>query len=146
MTNWLISQNIKYHILIHTSLNLINGCLPGGQERLSILLKTVFPLVLMLQMAEELDTPELNSTTGISSTANDHSELLFFPNPVRFGFSVKGVGTIESIQVFDLNGKSVESKVNIPTAFVDISKLPQGIYFVHVITKNKTYVGKIIKE
>ncbi|GEM_PF-1683900 len=86
------------------------------------------------------------STTGISSTANDHSELLFFPNPVRFGFSVKGVGTIESIQVFDLNGKSVESKVNIPTAFVDISKLPQGIYFVHVITKNKTYVGKIIKE
>lgn len=86
------------------------------------------------------------STVGIISRAIKNSELLFFPNPARIEFSVKGIPNIESIQVFDLNGKLLDIKGKTPNQIYDISKFPKGIYFVHVITKSRTYVGKLIKE
>lgn len=86
------------------------------------------------------------STVGIISNANGNSKPLFFPNPARFGFYIKGVMDIESVQLFDLKGNLLVNKNNAPTELVDISKFPQGIYFVHVITRSQTYVGKIIKE
>ncbi len=86
------------------------------------------------------------STVGIISRAINNSELLFFPNPVRSEFSVKGVPNIESIKLYALDGKLLESKGNPDNQHFDISKYPQGIYFVHVITKSQTYIGKIIKE
>jgi hypothetical protein len=85
-------------------------------------------------------------TVGVFNNMEDRSEPLFFPNPTSTGFSVKGVVNIESIRIFDMNGKLVKTKASTSPELFDISDFPQGIYFVHVITKNRTFVGKIIKE
>ena len=51
------------------------------------------------------------------------------------------------ISIFDVFGKQYHSStLSDPTAFIDISNLPQGIYFLSFSKQNKVHVSKFIKE
>ena len=85
--------------------------------------------------------------TGIINQTIDNSQLSVFPNPTNSSFVIKGVENIERVDIIDINGKILLSKVNKDAiGTIDISILSNGIYFVRAFSTNKSYNEKIIKN
>ena len=83
---------------------------------------------------------------GIESPDNE-SNKLFFPNPTGSSFKVIGLDDVESINIFDMNGKLVQTVIpNHSTMIVDILGLTNGDYLVRIVSKNKVSVAKIVKK
>ena len=80
---------------------------------------------------------------------NPKSELKIYPNPTNGIFTIENK-SIDSITIFDINGKVVEQINNIDknttTINIDISKQEKGIYFVKANIASKNIIGKIIKK
>jgi len=70
------------------------------------------------------------------------SEVVLYPNPVVDVLNVKAE-SLESVQVIDLNGKSI---FNTQENTIDFSGVSSGIYEVIVKTKAKVSIQKIIKQ
>ena len=68
-----------------------------------------------------------------------------YPNPAHDFVTVEthGRASLQGIEIYDITGhcvlKSSESKI-------DINALPEGIYFITVVTENQKFVEKIIKK
>lgn len=85
-----------------------------------------------------------------SNLVNAESEhtVNIFPNPNNGHFSITTTGTKNlSIQILDALGKTVYNKIrqgqNIE---LDLSDLPNGIYFIKLINGNSIYYDKIVKQ
>ncbi|MGK0379204.1 S8 family serine peptidase [Patiriisocius sp. Uisw_017] len=90
----------------------------------------------------------LTSSNSVLSVTNNLIEnLVMYPNPANSKLYINASETIESIRVYTVQGKTVKdihvaSKNNV----VDIQNLGTGIYFVKVVSKNKTEVIRLLKE
>lgn len=87
------------------------------------------------------------STSGIESIANVQS-FQVYPNPASSQVTVSVNENIQSVQIFDLQGRMVNqvSNVNAMETNVNIENLSQGIYNVVVTSNNGTvYQSKMIK-
>jgi hypothetical protein len=86
--------------------------------------------------------------SGIETIAN--GELLIYPNPTKGELRVKSEELrVKSVAIFDITGKCHLSHVtghNNAEIVIDISHLPQGIYFVKIATAKGEVVRKVIKE
>jgi len=82
-----------------------------------------------------------NNSSGISE-ANDVA-LKFFPNPVDDILYVNQ--TPVDVTILNINGQKVFSKKNIHKK-IDVSNLPNGIYFIKSMVNNKVFIQKIIKQ
>ena len=71
--------------------------------------------------------------------------IAVYPNPAHDFVTVEthGRASLQGIEIYDITGhcvlKSSESKI-------DINALPEGIYFITVVTENQKFVEKIIKK
>ncbi len=75
------------------------------------------------------------------------STLSLYPNPSSFFISVKASQEIESLQVFDINGKMIDSYVtNNMELSLDVTKYKSGIYFVVAKTTESVLSERFIKE
>jgi hypothetical protein len=82
------------------------------------------------------------STTGVE----DLSDVTFsvFPNPISDFLNISTSDNIESVKVFDMNGRlALSNTYNTSNASLDIRTLEKGIYTI-MINDNK--MQKIIKE
>jgi len=89
------------------------------------------------------------STVGITELANEQVKV--YPNPITKELNVdNGQLMIKNIEIYDVNGKKqkvenikqkAEGKIEI-----DISHLPDGIYFVKMDTESGEVVRKIVKS
>jgi hypothetical protein len=61
------------------------------------------------------------------------SKFNIYPNPTSDILKISGDGTIELLQIFDVNGKSLISQRNANS--VDVSSLPKGTYFMKLNNK-----------
>jgi Secretion system C-terminal sorting domain len=68
-----------------------------------------------------------------------------YPNPVSNDLFISSEITIESISVFSISGKKVMEQKNIDNS-IDVSALPQGMYFLELISENGKAVQKFIKQ
>lgn len=86
-------------------------------------------------------TPTKTSSAFETGIDMDYS---VFPSPTAGNIEISGED-IQSIEITDLNGKLVcretENRIN-----VNLTGQPNGIYFVHLITPEKTIVKRIIKQ
>jgi len=75
------------------------------------------------------------------------SSLVFYPNPSKDFINVQteNDNQIESIQIFDLNGRLVNDKTDFNTNKIDISKLNQGSYLLKAKVDGTVISKKIIK-
>ena len=84
-----------------------------------------------------------------SSTKNILAEQIeFFPNPMTKGFlQIKNEShQIDRIEIFDAQGKKVFEENKKQYIYnIDFSKIPKGIYFVKVFSKNSFLTKKIIR-
>ncbi len=67
-----------------------------------------------------------------------------YPNPATHTFSIINIGKGATVEVYSLTGQLL-LKSN-KTQNIDISKLPAGIYHVHVFSNGKRSVAKLVKE
>ncbi len=76
----------------------------------------------------------------------DDLELEYFPNPTADGLQIKTIMPIESLKVFDINGKECILIENIQNdSYIDLNTINSGIYFLHIQIENQIKVVKITK-
>ena len=84
-----------------------------------------------------------NNPNGISLTDIEVSKFKIYPNPVNNTLFIDGKG-YDKAQIYDIIGREVLVS---DKKEIDISDLPNGIYNVRILTKDKTLsTHKIIKE
>jgi hypothetical protein len=86
-----------------------------------------------------------NKPLGVEDTDLTTSRFEYYPNPVKdilyFGESV------ETVEVYDLNGRKVLNREGNTINSIDLSALPQSAYIIKVSTTNKQqHKFKIIKK
>jgi len=86
-----------------------------------------------------------NSTTAVTTVAEQENVTLkIFPNPTQNIITIASAENIEVINIYNFLGQSVIS--NIKSSKIDLTALPDGIYFVKVKTSKNEYTHKIIKK
>jgi len=86
--------------------------------------------------------------TALAINEIKETEFTIYPNPANETVTITAENITE-IAVSNLLGEIVQSfkyKVQSNTATIDINKLPQGIYLLHVQTTDGWQVGKVVKE
>jgi len=98
-----------------------------------------FPLSLYFQ-------GKTNETIGIKETTTSNPEqIVLFPNPVNYTFSIKTSETVKTVTVHSITGQQIIRKND--TLTVNISSLPSGFYIVHVeLVNGQKSVHKMIKQ
>lgn len=88
-------------------------------------------------------------TANINSSSISNS-FTIYPNPVNNILNVKFSSPEKyEIQISDVNGKLIIKKNMLPTASLSqlsVSELPQGVYFIKMISSLKTFSKKFIKQ
>jgi len=84
----------------------------------------------------------------LNVTGNENDVMLkVYPTPVKDKLSFESSGTIKIIELFDFQGRLIR-KINVDSENynLNMSSYPKGIYMLHVITRDKSFVKKVIKE
>ncbi|MDN3676821.1 T9SS type A sorting domain-containing protein [Flavobacterium paronense] len=86
-------------------------------------------------------------TNTLSNNENSISKLKIYPNPTDSIWNITHTTTIDSVQVFDVMGKAIQSfSPNASQFELDGSALSQGVYFVNIKSGTDFVVQKIIKN
>ena len=87
-----------------------------------------------------------NTITSVSETEKN-TNLKFYPTPVKDNLSIEYSGTIKSVELLDIQGKSIRKiDINSGNYKLDMSSCLQGIYLIRVITPDGNFIQKIIKN
>ena len=85
------------------------------------------------------------STTTNAQIMNKPLNCKIYPNPFSETIRIDCASRIESIQIFNVEGRLVYNQSN-PSAELNLSAIPQGIYILRVISGAKLLIQKIIKN
>ena len=78
---------------------------------------------------------------------NQNSELILYPNPATSYMHIKNLQSEASIDVFDLEGKSLMHLDHIGSDnIINIQQLPAGIYTIAILNLDKNYHLKFVKQ
>lgn len=84
-------------------------------------------------------------TTTLAVNEFDQTKITIYPNPATEFINITGLENIKSGKVISVDGKIVSTFAN--TGKIDISKLPNGVYFVEIQTdRSKINRIKFIKK
>ncbi|MES2544124.1 MAG: T9SS type A sorting domain-containing protein [Bacteroidota bacterium] len=91
------------------------------------------------------------ANTAFQTLGNNHyaidQTVSVYPNPSKGTVSVKANGIIKSVQLFDIQGRILETKmINEQQLNMDISNYSNGVYFLKVTTDAGIKTEKLIKE
>jgi len=100
------------------------------------------------------DATGVNCFQAVTATCSNLAEASFetntlqaFPNPVTSVLNITNASPIEKVQVFNTLGQQVRNeKYHAKAIQVDMSALKSGIYFVKMISDNRTKIIKVIKN
>nr|WP_294934815.1 T9SS type A sorting domain-containing protein [uncultured Flavobacterium sp.] len=85
-------------------------------------------------------------TTVLGVDAFEQSKIAFYPNPASSVFSIQSDAEIQSVRIYDTTGKQLIVFKN-RKELLDISGLPNGIYFVEIENSDNTVlIEKLIKK
>jgi hypothetical protein len=86
-----------------------------------------------------------NATNVISNPDGSSSAIRIYPNPSSGIFSVAGLPLNSCVEVFNVLGEKVFLYEADDTFLkVDLSDVPNGIYFVKIDNGTKSYLRKIV--
>ncbi|KGO85622.1 hypothetical protein Q765_15545 [Flavobacterium rivuli WB 3.3-2 = DSM 21788] len=96
-----------------------------------------------------LATNNASTVFALLSTGNfaKDASVQVYPNPAKNTVTVKADGNIQSLQLYDIQGRLLQTTVvNDTLQLLDLSSRTSGMYFVKVTTEKGVSVEKIIKE
>jgi hypothetical protein len=73
-------------------------------------------------------------------------EINLYPNPTNEVINFRTNSVIKSIKVFNLIGTEQEVNIKLKAQTIDISGLPAGLYFVHLIDDRHSFIVKNIMK
>jgi len=83
---------------------------------------------------------------GVNENVIDNS-VFIYPNPTSDKVSVKSNNTIKSIQLFDVQGRLLFTRIAAElTENIDLSSKATGVYFMKIITTQGIKIEKILKK
>jgi hypothetical protein len=92
----------------------------------------------------------LDSLIAPSLALNDKTvpQIQIFPNPTQDLITVQSREQGDySMEIISLNGKVMtKMEYNERTVQVDLSSIPSGIYMIRVISGEKVYMGRVVKD
>jgi Leucine-rich repeat (LRR) protein len=131
----------------------------GGHGHILLKLKTQNTLVTGDEVANRgdiffdynapIDTGLANTVfqTLSNSVFEIDNSVAVYPNPTTTQVNIKSETTIQTIQVYDVQGRILQSKLsNKKQTTIDLSQKENGIYFFKINTVKGSKVEKIIKE
>ena len=74
------------------------------------------------------------------------SDIKIYPNPVKTGFCVNGLGELSTIILSDINGRIWFSKEVVNNEFISVDALPCGIYLLRISTYEESVIMKLVKQ
>ncbi len=81
------------------------------------------------------------------SDLDSKPQIQIYPNPVKDVLNLKSNSKIEKIELFDANGKKVQSgKPNTNDAEINMNHLPAGIYIIQTTVDGKVDSQKVVKK
>ena len=98
--------------------------------------------------ADAVVTVEFELLLGVGiETINLADAVQIFPNPVRNELNIATDNnlTITGTAIFNVSGQMIQSVAN-PGHQIDVSSLPQGIYFIRIETDQGTVTKHFVKE
>lgn len=76
-----------------------------------------------------------------------NDEFRIYPNPAKEILTIKTLGRdIDDIKIFSINGVLVKHIQDVKGTNIDVSQFASAIYFVRIISGDKTVIRKFIKE
>ncbi|MCW0481590.1 LamG-like jellyroll fold domain-containing protein [Gaoshiqia sediminis] len=97
-------------------------------------------------MTEGLTESYGGQETDVHSLKYQPDFNLFYPNPAvnSIEFTTKAMELEGQFQLFDLNGRTVTSLQPVQDGRIDLDDLASGIYFMRIVSENKTYSDRLI--
>jgi hypothetical protein len=91
-------------------------------------------------------TASTNTIVSVSETENG-IKFRLYPAPVRDRLTIESSGTISIVELYDYQGRQIR-KINIDSGnyILDMSSLSPGIYMIRVLTHDRDFIRKIIKQ
>jgi photosystem II stability/assembly factor-like uncharacterized protein len=89
------------------------------------------------------------SITGLASEISNEAQIKFYPNPASDKVYFESSQDVSKVRLADINGKSFNPTFQISSGKcrIDISALPQGIYFIELYDNRSALLGsgKVLK-
>ncbi|WP_460218877.1 T9SS type A sorting domain-containing protein [Psychroserpens sp. MEBiC05023] len=85
------------------------------------------------------------NTSTLSTEDYSVSKIEIYPNPATDSFEIKSLETIDSVAIYDIQGKLIKT-FKTPLANYNIESLKTGIYFVKIKSNHKVISKKLLKE
>jgi len=94
-----------------------------------------------------IDTIAINFRDPIYSNTENNLEgkARVFPNPASETITISSTKEIQSVEIYDVNGRLVLSQKDLSSK-IDISNLDTGLYFVEIMIDDKQIIEKLIKQ
>ena len=84
-------------------------------------------------------------TAGLHFTSSLNG-LIVYPNPASNNIYIESKEIITTAEIIDMTGKKLISRNAFNNKGIDISILPEGVYFIRIITNKEMITRKFIKE
>ena len=96
----------------------------------------------------DIEGSEIFLEFDLNSSNNKPYDLLVYPNPAsdHINIHVNGKTTLESIQLFDINGRQIDinTEVDFKHGVIQTDHLPAGYYFVRANHAHGVLMQKIV--
>lgn len=89
-----------------------------------------------------------NTTLQATETVKNESSLTVYPNPTKEDVNINADSKINSVEVYDMQGRMVQKHVGIHSKAtkVSIRSTIPGVYLLKIITGTETIIKKVIKN
>ena len=98
-------------------------------------------ILVITQNGSDIQIPisEIRKVTfdEILATADNGTESIsIFPNPVSNTFTISGINDFQQLSIYSIDGRLVKHDTVGSGQNIDISELPQGLYYVNINKQN----------
>ena len=104
-------------------------------------------ILVITQNGSDIQIPiaEIRKVTFDEILANAETaakNIGIFPNPANNSFTVSGINEVQQLKIYSIDGRLVKQEAVSCSQSIDISELPQGLYYVNINKLN----FKLIKQ
>ncbi len=96
-----------------------------------------------ISLAENCDTIRFEY---MNTEFEKNSSIKIYPNPSKDQIQIDIKDLIQSVKIYDHNSRLILTKNDLKNNNIDVTELPQGLYYCMIFVKDKVLSGKFLKE
>ena len=95
---------------------------------------------MLAELVDDVKNALLNAGTLGVEQVSKKKDFEIYPNPAQNCLKIKSSGTINQIEIFNLNGQLYHPTINFDT--VDVTNFNDGLYFLKIVFNDGRYENK----